>query len=375
MEEITNEQETIPAKENYTIENGMLIAYRHGNKKIVLSETLADKLIERVHKSYGHIGIGHMYELISKHYAIHNLSQRLAKYVKSCVFCITNKSRSKQKYGYLSKLGPATRPFEIMFLDTVGGFYGSRSNKKYLHILSDHFTRYVWINTSSIQHFQNFINLLEPIMKENQVDTVLADQYTGINSKELKHFIKNNKNRLIFTAVDSAHSNGLNERVNQTFVNRLRYKFNEEGETKAWTTLAKKVVTEYNKTKHSVTRFSPNFLLYGKSDKISPLKNEENISLEEARRRALVNINISFNRNKTHYDKRRKDIEFEEGDLVYIQNSSKLNRKKLAQIYIGPFKIEKISHSIYIIDSKKKRSENNMYHISKLIVFQPRRGM
>lgn len=37
----------------------------------------------------------------------------------------------------MSKLGPARKPYEIISIDTVGGFGNNRSAKKYMHILVD----------------------------------------------------------------------------------------------------------------------------------------------------------------------------------------------------------------------------------------------
>ena len=48
----------------------------------------------------------------------------------------------------MSHLEPATRSFEIVSIDTIGVFGGSRSTKKYLHLLVYHFTRYAFIVTS-----------------------------------------------------------------------------------------------------------------------------------------------------------------------------------------------------------------------------------
>lgn len=59
-----------------------------------------------------------------------------------------NKTRGQGKFGLMSHLGPAREPFEIMSIDTIGGFGGSRSTKTYLHLLVDHFTRYTYILTS-----------------------------------------------------------------------------------------------------------------------------------------------------------------------------------------------------------------------------------
>lgn len=63
----------------------------------------------------------------------------------------------------MSYLGPATKPFEIISIDTIGGFGGSRSTNKYLHLLVDHYTRYTYILTSKTQCAKDFIKLVNNI--------------------------------------------------------------------------------------------------------------------------------------------------------------------------------------------------------------------
>lgn len=76
----------------------------------------------------------------------------------------------------------------------------------------------------------------------------------------------------------------------------------------------------------------------------------------------------SHNYNKKLYSKNRKHQEYNAGDMVYIENGNKLNRKKLDHLRIGPFKIiKKISNSLYQIRTNKKKSETSLFHISKLI--------
>ena len=68
------------------------------------------------------------------------------------------------------------------------------------------------------------------------------------------------------------------------------------------------------------------------------------------------------------YDKNRKIKEFKVGELVYVENGNRLNRKKLDELRIGPFEIiEKLSDSIYRIDTGHKKAESNLFHITKLI--------
>lgn len=371
-QEIIDDQKTIDKNSELCEENEIIYRLKKGRKKILISDQLDTKLIEKAHVEFGHIGTEKLTQILSEKYMINNLTKKVTKFTNQCKICICNKSRSKLNLGLMSRLGPAERPFQIMSIDTVGGFKGARSNKSYLHILIDHFTRYVWVLSSSTQSAENFIRLITPIAN-NKIDTLLADQYTGINSNHLKNFLKNKNIKLILTAVNSAQSNGLNERVNQTLVNRLRCAFNENDENRAWSTLINETVEKYNDTPHSSTGFTPNFLLYGNQKEISPFK--EDIDLEEARKRAMVLSTISHNRNKKRYDKNRTNVEFDEDELVYVESGNKLNRKKLNLIYIGPFKIlKKISKHIYQVETCKKRKENNIFHISKLMPFIPKEG-
>ncbi|CAK9820258.1 hypothetical protein ANTPLA_LOCUS10518 [Anthophora plagiata] len=157
----------------------------------------------------------------------------------------------------MSHLGPATKPFEIMSMDTIGGFGGQRSTKRYLHLLVDHFTRYAFISTSKTQNATDFIKLVQNVLETDEIGMILTDQYPGINSREFKEFQKNNNIKLIFTAVNAPFSNGLNERLNQTLVNKIRCRINEKEHNKAWTTSARECVDRYNRTEHTVTGFTP----------------------------------------------------------------------------------------------------------------------
>ena len=53
---------------------------------------------------------------------------------------------------------------------------------------------------------------------------------------------KKKRIKLIFTSTDCSSSNGLNERVNQTLVNKIRCKINSDKKKKNWTKIAKESV-------------------------------------------------------------------------------------------------------------------------------------
>ena len=359
-------------KKNIIFKNDIYYKKLKRQEKIILSEHLSKILIKDIHNTYCHLGRSQMINKITPFYSATNMIMNIKNICDSCSTCQKNKSRKTSKYGFLSYLGPATYPFEIMSIDTIGGFGGSRSTKKYLHLLVDHFTRYAYILTSKNQTANDFIKLTTKVTEGNNIGTILTDQYPGINSKEFKHFLKKKDIKIIFTAVDAPFSNGLNERLNQTLVNKIRCKINENNrKKKAWTAIAQECVRRYNETEHTVTGFAPKYLMEGESVNILPheLKtNCTNKDLERDRKLAYENTKKSHSQNAERYNKHRKEITLDAGDLVYVENGNRLNRKKLDEIRIGPYKIlKKISNSIYEVDTGHMKTESNLFHIAKLI--------
>lgn len=339
-------------------------------EKIILSEKFSMEFIKNIHENLCHIGIKQMQKKIGAFYAAKNITKNIKRICKSCTVCKRNKSRGQNKIGLMSHLGPAKKPFQIVSIDTIGGFGGSRSTKKYLHLLVDHYTRYAYILTSRTQNANDFIKLVKNITETNEIGMFLADQYPGINSEKFKEFLEEKSIPMIFTAVNAPFSNGLNERLNQTIVNKIRCKINEKERKIAWTTIARECIRKYNETEHTVTGFAPAYLLEGTDVTILPNELKQKNTKEDwirDRKRALENTIKSHEYNKEIYDKNRKHFEFNVGDMVLVENGNKLNRKKLDELKIGPYQIiEKISNSIFRINTGYRRSKPHLFHISKL---------
>lgn len=313
LEEILSDQ-TINQnikKENMIKKNGIYYKKIKNKEKIVLTEKFSLQIVQRIHKHYCHIGIEQMRRKISPYYTGKNLISNIKTVCKNCTVCIKNKSRGQDKFGLMSHFGPAKNPFEIMSIDTIGGFGGSRSTKKYLHLLMDHFTRFAWILTSKTQSANDFIKLVKRVSNNNELGIILSDQYPGINSKEFKNYLDEIKVPIVFTAVNSPFSNGLNERSNQTLVNKIRCKINEIDNKVAWSTIAHECTKRYNETEHTVTGFRPIYLLEGEDTQIVPNelrnRNMQN-DLVHDREKALENTVKSHNYNKKLFDKKRKEF-------------------------------------------------------------------
>ena len=231
----------------------------------------------------------------------------------------------------------------------------------------DLFSRMAFISTTKTQTRDQFIKLIDRVTRDKDVKIILADQYSALTSKDLKAYLRRRKIDLIFTSVSRPESNGLNERLNQTLVNRIRCKINS-GPKKPWPKIADECVTEYNQTTHSVTKFSPEYLMNGKSSDIVPTELLETRNLEEDRRTAFKNSEKYFEKTKQRLDKNLQECTIKENDYVFVEHGSKLNRNKLDRVRVGPFRVmKKLSKTMFEIESGKQKKNANIVHSSKLI--------
>ena len=344
----------------------VLVRKKNGVKRIYLKKEMARRVVGLAHEKFGHIGATAMKRKLRPRFYFKRFEKTIDNYCDACRTCRKNKSRQKKLIGLMSELGPSRRPLSIISIDTVGGLTGRGAKRKYLHLATDHATRFCWYRASATQKADDFVKLIRQTGNPKEIDIVLLDQYSGQDSRELKRFMKENDILPIYTPVDHAESNGRIERIGQTIVNRLRCRVNEPGETRRWSSLIGSVVKQYNNTMHSATGFPPALLLNGKVEiPVSP--REPPVDLDKARATAYENSRKHHDQNKKRVDRRRAKHEFRVGDRVVVKLTSDLNRKKLDELRSGPFEIVRIiSDSVFELNTGKKKRINNVFHANAL---------
>ncbi|GFT88044.1 transposon Tf2-6 polyprotein [Trichonephila clavipes] len=333
--------------------NDVLTVKKKNLIKIVVPLSLREKLIKTAHEQFGHPGVKKMLKLISPIYYWKDIILDISNFVKCCETCQMNKKSTQKKYGLLQEVPVAEEPFEMISLDTVGGFNYHNSQKKYLHIVLDHATRYAWTFPSKSVTSETYTNCLKQIFSIQCPKQLLSDRNAAFTSSKFKKFLKHHNIRQLLTSANRPQCNGKNERVNQTLVAKLRCKVNSTTKT-PWTKLLEQITYEYNNSPHDVTGFPPAYLMFGTLPYDSPLPNQVKLNyppIQQARQIA-VNRTIKHHKiNKQRYDKHYVDAKFKVGDLVLYQNFSYPNSSKLQSPYNGPFKVvRKLSNVTYEID-------------------------
>lgn len=352
------------------IQHGVIFRKYRGGSYIALDKQTGKDLIDRIHSHYGHIGPKHMFSILRKHFTFPDMTCLVLACCNSCSVCVMNKSRRTRLRACLGHLGPASRPYEIMSLDTIGGVFNRSSSLRYIHLLVDHFSRYAWAICSKGQAAKDVISLIDSVQRTNPIGTLLTDQYGGLASSDFNAYCLKSGIRHIFTAIDSPASNGLNERVNQTLINKIRCVRNDSSYPSRFSvsSIVKLCVEQYNASPHSVTSFVPTYLLTGiPSSPIPPsLVRPHNYETDKA---LALERSIKYHQyNKKLYQRNKLDVNFNVDDLVYVTDGNKMNRNKLDPIRIGPYQItSRLSNNVFQVNVGHGPQPYRLYHASKII--------
>ncbi|GBM23097.1 Pro-Pol polyprotein [Araneus ventricosus] len=188
-----------------------------------------------------------MLNLITPQYYWPHINQDISVFVKYCDVFQLNKKKGQKRLGLLQTVPPTDRPFEYLSIDNVGGFNYYNSIKKYLHLVIDHATRYVWAFPSKSETTETYANCLTQVFQIQVPTKLLSDRNGDFTSSKFKHFLKNYNVQNLLTSSHHSQTNGKCERVNQSIVTKLKCKVNSSTKIPL----------------PSVTKFPPAYLLFG----------------------------------------------------------------------------------------------------------------
>ena len=183
------QKETVTNETREELEGIVVFRDEKGRVRVIVeSEEMENELIKRTHEYYNHDGVDKILGIIRKGYKVRDLRKKLTKFTRQCETCIKNKASIKQSLGFLSRMGPTINPFQVVSIDTKGGFTGYKSAKKYLHLAIDHMTRYTWHITAKCQGENDLINLVKEVLKDGKPEVILCDRYGAMKSKKFRKF-------------------------------------------------------------------------------------------------------------------------------------------------------------------------------------------
>lgn len=337
---------------NYELLGNKVYRRTTRGRRWVVPKACIWQIIKSNHDDIGHFSVDKTVERIQSKFWFPRVRRVVIKYIRNCLNCIYFKYKSGPKEGELYPIPKYAQPFHTLHMDHLGPFVKTKQKNKYLLVIVDAFTKFVFVSAVRSTKSSQIIRELEIIAKTfGNPRRIISDAGTGFTSKEFNNYCTNRNIRLHIVATGMPRSNGQVERFNKTIIDAMRT-LGADTTDDGWDQYVKLLQQGLNSTMHKTTKAVPSEVFFGyrirtDSDIVSPEPSNENlIDVSDLRKSVDSKIKANAIKQKKRFDNSRTKAKvYREGDLVLIRIQSKNNdgqSKKLMPTYKGPFQVKKV---------------------------------
>lgn len=339
--------------------------WRHGTHRIAVpnDHSIRRALIKLAHNFQSHVGEAKTRATLAQRFWWPTLYRDVHSFVQECATCARAKTSTQKKYGELMPIIPRRR-WDMLTMDIISGLVRDREYDG-IFVVVDKYSKYIVAKPISLtEGTARIIGHLERevIAPFGAPRVIICDQDTRFTSREFMAWAARKNIEVRYSTKYHPQTDGQTERANRTLEDLLRARLKDQ--VQFWRRALPLVVRDYNATKNATTGVSPYFVLYGRHpttalDTCVP-SGFPAVTLTPAAARAAVdplvrqNIARAAEAQAKQYNKKRRDIEYEEGDKVYVETRylpGRYNRvNKLENRREGPFRVvSKTNRNSYVV--------------------------
>lgn len=380
---------------NYKVTDGKLFRYlkslnpltREFEWKEIVPMEYRQDVISKNHSdpTSGHFGIFKTYRRLSLRYFWPNLHKDVVQFVSACEVCLAHKHPNHPTLGIMGRPKDCCRPFQMLSIDLVGPLPVTRKQNTFLLVITCCFSKFCMLFPIRRATADIIVKIIEDnvFLVHGVPSTILMDNGRQFISATMKNLFQSySVPNVFYTPLYTPQINTV-ERYNKTIITAVSTFI--DGDHRVWDTHIPKIQFALNSAVNEVTGFTPSFLVFGRE--LVPcgthyidadLENEiifaprdsyaENFgALRKLFDKVQLSLIKAHSRNSTNYNLRRKNVEFNTGDLVWkktFYQSDKDNKfsKKLAPKFLKCRIISKKSKLVYELEDMSGRNLG-MWHV------------
>jgi hypothetical protein len=363
-------------------------ALRFGNRLCVPKDsTIKREILEEAHHSpyTVHPGSTKMYRDLREVYWWNNMKREIAHFVEQCLTCQQVKVEHQRPSGLLQPLLIPEWKWENISMDFVCGLPRTSKNHDAIWVVVDRLTKSahfipIRMNYSLDKLAELYVN--EIVRLHGVPVSIVSDRDPRFTSRFWGSLQKALGTKLNFSTAFHPQTDGQSERTIQILEDMLRAcVLDFKG---SWIDHLTLVEFAYNNSYQASIEMAPYEALYGRRCR-SPICWDEvgerkilgpEIVLKTCEKIELIRerLRVAQSRQKSYADTRRRDLEFEIGDMVFVRVAPmkgvmRFGKKgKLSPRYVGPFEIlERVGPVAYKLALPPALSGiHNVFHISML---------
>lgn len=360
--------------------------------KIVIPKKLRCAVLLENHNdaAAGHLGFFKTLKRIAATYYWPRMSIDVARYVRDCEVCKSQKPEQKVSHGVMT---PRTidYPWQCICTDLIGPLPMSKKRNRFVLVVHDTFTKYSLLfplktanSTSITKHIEQDVFLIYGVPQR-----IICDNGRQYVSKEFSKMVKSYDCEFVYNAAYHPQANPC-ERVNKTLKTMIRSYIKEN--QREWDENLPKLGFALRTAVHEITGYSPAYLNFGRDPFISgkmyrDFQNiQANAPLQFSERRNLAEhvkilrdicvkvrdrMQKSYQQSSARYNLRHRPMSLEVGQIVWKKNYTLSDAANYYSSKLGPKFIKcrvrrKISTNVYELESVDNKQSIGSWHIKDL---------
>nr|CAB3504395.1 unnamed protein product [Digitaria exilis] len=327
-----------------------------GHRIVVPKNTeLRRKIMDEDHLSKFsiHPGSTKMYQDLKQNFWWTRMKREIATYVSECDMCQRVKASHLKVPGTLQPLPIPSWKWEDISMDFIVELPRTRKGMT-------PYGRYAEIYLARI------------VCLHGVPKTIISDRGTQFVARFWEQLQLSLGTKLIRSSAYHPQTDGQTERVNQILEDKLRACVIHYG--KNWEKCLSLAEFSYNNSYQASLKMAPFEALYGRRCERYTYGPDLEKEVEEKVRIIRENLRTAQSRQKSYFDQRRRPLQFEAGDHVYLKVSPTKGvqrfglKGKLAPRYVGPYEItQQCGPVAYCVKLPEKLSTvHNVFHVSQL---------
>lgn len=347
--------------EGYVVRGELLFKEVDGNLLLVVPSSMRSQVIRKAHER-GHFSATKTEALLRNDYWFPNAKAKIEQVVRNCVECILANRKQGRMEGLLNPLNKGITPLETFHIDHLGPLPSTKKSYRHILVVVDAFSKFTWLYaTRSTGAGEVITRLRKQAAVFGNPYRIISDRGAAFTSEEFAKYCEDEKiqHQLITTGVP--RGNGQVERVNRTLLpllTKLAHPKREE-----WYRYLELAQQCLNVTMHRSIGTTPFRVLFGTharlrdNPEVRELLEKEWVMQFEAERdeirdRSRRAIEAVQKENREGYDRKRVIAsEYRDGDLVAIKRTQQGPGLKLANKFLGPYRIvRKLRNDRYVVE-------------------------